>query len=274
MGARARPGAGGASGSGAELRGRPGGGELSGFSDASCDGPTKELSFSSQVFEFYKRSLDARPRLTNGVVSCCITICADSVAQAMEFENGHGHWRGFDLRRNRALASTAFAYNGFVLTSWLLALNKSLPGQEFKTVMAKLAATQTILQPLVYVPFFFIFHGLMLGQAPEEIYTRLTNDYFALLFRLWSLFMPTRFLMFLIIPVQYQVLWDSSIAFIWQVALSLFDAKNRQAVSEGLISATMDFEGFGYMQARDVAAGGSSFLPKDRAYVGPHSGFG
>merc|ERR1711957_674478 len=90
--------------------------------------------------------------------------------------------------------------------------------------MKKLAATQALLQPLVYVPFFFLFHGLLIGEMPGESLHRLYVEYFALLLRLWSLFMPTRMLMFLMVPPRYQVLWDSSVSFFWQVALSLFDA--------------------------------------------------
>jgi len=68
------------------------------------------------------------------------------------------------------------------------------------------------------------------GQSFTEIRDKIRRDYFDFLFKLWALFMPSRFLMFLIIPVQYQVLWDSTVAFIWQFALSLMIAKREQAV--------------------------------------------
>lgn len=188
-----------------------------------------------RVIEFYKSSLETWPHLTNGMVAYFITTMGDASAQIIQ-GGVKCSMEGFDIKRNVALALTASMYSGLILTSWLLAINKALPGFGLRLVMGKLAATQTLLQPFVYVPFFFIVHGMFCGQSFTEIRNRIRSDYFDLLFRLWALFMPSRFLMFLIIPVRYQVLWDSSIAFIWQFALSLMIAKKGQAVPAQMIS--------------------------------------
>lgn len=196
-------------------------------------------SLLSRVIETYKRYLELRPHLTNAVVAYVITTMGDASAQFIQVGGSICSKRGFDIKRNMALALTASLYNGLILTTWLLAINKTLPGTELRFVLGKLAATQTILQPLVYVPFFFIVHGVLCGQSLAEIRCRIRSDYFALLIRLWSLFYPTRFMMFWIVPAQYQVLWDSTVAFIWQVALSLhlaYAAKNRQASPSQMMS--------------------------------------
>lgn len=214
----------------------------------------------SKILDFYKKALDANPHLTNVIVSMTISSFADTTAQLMENSRAGNVWGGFDIHRNLALAATAAVYNGLILTSWLMTLSRLLPQKDTKSVLGKLAATQGLLQPCVYVPFFFIFHGLMMGESITEISGRLTSEYTALLFRLWSLFMLTRFMMFLIIPTKYQVLWDSSVSFIWQLALSLFDASKRQPACQGLVSSVMDFEAFGYLLPRER---GSPFLPQD-----------
>lgn len=180
-----------------------------------------------RTLEFYKRSLEAAPHLTNGVAAYVITTMGDASAQVIQ-GGSKLFTEGFDVKRNVALALTASIYSGLVLTSWLLALNTAFPGFGLRLVMGKLAATQTFLQPFVYVPFFFIVHGMFCGQSSTEIRNKIRKEYFSLLFRLWALFMPTRFLMFLIIPVQYQVLWDNTVAFIWQFALSLMISKKGQ----------------------------------------------
>jgi len=190
---------------------------------------TSRVPFMIRMIEFYKRSLEAWPHFTNGVVAYVITTMGDASAQIIQGGVDFRAMEGFDIKRNVALALTASIYSGLILTSWLLALNTALPGFGLRLVMGKLAATQTILQPFVYVPFFFIVHGMFCGQSSAEIRDKIRRDYFDLLFKLWSLFMPSRFLMFLIIPVRYQVLWDSSVAFIWQFALSLMIAKKGQA---------------------------------------------
>lgn len=190
-----------------------------------------------RAIEFYKRSLETWPHLTNGIAAYFITTMGDASAQIIQ-GGVKLTGQGFDVRRNAALACTAAIYSGIVLTSWLAALNTAFPGFGLRLVMGKLAATQTFLQPFVYVPFFFIVHGMFCGQTFTEIRTKIRSDYFTLLFRLWSLFMPTRFLMFLIIPVRYQVLWDNTVAFIWQFALSLMIANKRdKAESAQMLAA-------------------------------------
>lgn len=224
------------------------------------------VSFASVAFlrarRLYDRSLRARPRLTNSVVSMLIATSADTVAQVVERASEGGSWVGLDLRRNGALAITSAVYNGAILTTWFMAIGQALPRTDFRSCIAKLAATQLILQPLIYVPFFFVFHGFMLRQSLSEIWSVFESEYFALLIRLWSLFMPTRLVMFLFVPVRYQVLWDSSVSFFWQVVLSLFEAGRRRHRSSHSVSAMMDFEAFGYLEPRQD---GSPFLPVDGA---------
>merc|ERR1712048_1451182 len=96
-----------------------------------------------------------------------------------------------------------------------------------------------ILQPCVYVPFFFALHGFMMGESVDVISSRVTSEYCALLVRLWSLYMPTRLVMFLLVPLKYQVLWDSSVSFVWQTILSLFDAGRARSDVSGMIVAVM-----------------------------------
>lgn len=217
--------------------------------ESAVDGKTAPEVGRTGLFSIYKQQLKERPRITNAIVSMLISSTADMVAQAFERGTAHGLSFSVDVRRTCALAATAFTYNGFILTSWLIMLNTALPGAGMGCVLKKLALTQTLLQPFVYVPFFFVFHGLLIGQTLQDIFTRFTSDYFSLLLRLWSLFMPTRLLMFVIIPPPYQVLWDSSVSFFWQVALSLFDAAHAHPKDDGglvaLVTDMKDMDPFG-----------------------------
>merc|ERR1712217_567195 len=133
--------------------------------------------------------------------------------------------------------------------------NGAIPGSSMGVVLKKLALTQTVLQPFVYVPFFFFYHGLLIGQSLHDILVRFTTDYFSLLLRLWSLFMPTRLMMFLIIPPPYQVLWDSSVSFFWQVALSLFDASHSHTPHDGgLVGEVVEMKQWGVAESSSYFA--------------------
>mmetsp|Transcript_43373 Transcript_43373/g.85968 ORF Transcript_43373/g.85968 Transcript_43373/m.85968 type:complete len:265 (-) Transcript_43373:32-826(-) len=218
------------------------------------------------LFNFYKRQLNLRPHVTNGLVSLMLAFMADFAAQNIEHQ-----WQArplpFDIRRSRALALTSSLYNGLVLTSWLQMLSRIIPGTGLKPSVVKLMCTQTILQPFGYVPFFFVVHGLLLMQSSLEILAQFERDYFALLVRLWSLFMPTRLVMFLFVPVQYQVLWDSSVAFLWNCLLSLSHVgggADHNLCTGSLVSGMLIKESFGYLQARQPHV---AFLPVDKPVV-------
>eukprot|EP00929_Paragymnodinium_shiwhaense_P092439 TRINITY_DN52354_c0_g1_i2.p1 TRINITY_DN52354_c0_g1~~TRINITY_DN52354_c0_g1_i2.p1 ORF type:complete len:226 (-),score=20.55 TRINITY_DN52354_c0_g1_i2:161-787(-) len=112
------------------------------------------------------------------------------------------------------------------------------------------------------VPEVYSLAGFLLGNTVDDIAGRFTNDYWPLLIRLWSLFMPSRFIMFWAIPVEYQVLWDCAVSFFWQILLTLFEEGHAGHAlhlrNEGLVSSVMDFEAFGYLEPRKK---GSPFLP-------------
>lgn len=184
------------------------------------------IGWSSSVRRRYDEQLRVRPRITNFCVSFLISSLADLVAQTSEHRIAGQLWMGYDLRRTRALALTCGTYNGVILTTWLLTLGFFLPHTDIKSVLCKLCLTQFLLQPFVYVPFFFLFHGSAMGDPYRDSIGHLQHDYFALLVRLWSIFMPTRLMMFVFVPLRYQVLWDSSVSFFWQLILSLFAAKH------------------------------------------------
>jgi len=217
------------------------------------------------LLDFYRRQLTLRPRVTNGIVSMMLSFTADFTVQNIEHR-----WQArplpFDIRRTRALALTSLFYSGLVLTSWFQMLAWIIPGTGFKPSMVKLMCTQTILQPFGYVPFFFIVHGLFLMESPHEILAQIQSDYFALLVRLWSIFMPTRLLMFLFVPLKYQVLWDSSVSFVWNCVLSLthMGGADHNVSTGSLVSGMLVKERFGYLEAREPHV---AFLPVDDPVV-------
>jgi len=219
----------------------------------------------ASFLDFYKRQLNLRPRITNALMSMTLSFTADILAQNIE-----NQWRTrplpIDVKRCRALAITSFLYSGLVLTNWLRMLAWTVPGTSLKPVMIKFTVTQTILQPFGYVPFFFFVHGLLVMESPQEILAQLRHDYFSMLLRLWSFFMPTRLMMFLFVPLAYQVVWDSSVSFIWNTALSLshLGGADHNYFTGSLVSGMLVKESFGYLEARRPHV---AFLPVEPPVV-------
>jgi len=214
-----------------------------------------------RMVSFYQAQLVERPRLANGIMSFLVASSADVTAQMMEGINTPNRIeKGYDINRTRALGLTSGLYMGFLYTTWLLVMHQYFPKANFKSVVIKLTATQCFMQPFIYLPYFFIFHGFLMWQPWNEITRNLTMEFWPVLLRLWALTVPARILMFAVIPIKYQVLYDSLVSFFWQVALSQFDSQNDHPATQGLVSAVMDTERFGHLNARPL---GSRYLPQD-----------
>eukprot|EP00929_Paragymnodinium_shiwhaense_P092438 TRINITY_DN52354_c0_g1_i1.p1 TRINITY_DN52354_c0_g1~~TRINITY_DN52354_c0_g1_i1.p1 ORF type:complete len:280 (-),score=19.15 TRINITY_DN52354_c0_g1_i1:161-949(-) len=223
--------------------------------------PTEQLAFCWRALYFYQAQVKQRPHITNAVVSTTLTTMADLTVQTMERSTG-AREGPYNVPEVYSLAGTSFLYVAFLFTPWVLLMDRTLPQKGVRSAIGKLAASSLFFQPCVYVPCFFVVHGFLLGNTVDDIAGRFTNDYWPLLIRLWSLFMPSRFIMFWAIPVEYQVLWDCAVSFFWQILLTLFEEGHAGHAlhlrNEGLVSSVMDFEAFGYLEPRKK---GSPFLP-------------
>lgn len=191
----------------------------------------------------YRWYMVYRPRVTSWAVSSVLACGGDAIAQAIERIFHIGKWTGFDLKRTACLGLVSGVWAGTVLWTWLSFLEKWLPRKDMKSVVAKVTASQAILNPFIYVPYFYILHGLLSGDGLLNSVHRMEAEHFQMLLRIWALYIPSYWMMFAIVPMDYQVLWISLISLIFNVTLSLFNHK-RPAVA-GIVSLIMDFDEFG-----------------------------
>jgi len=185
------------------------------------------------AFQNVKAFYDAQLKVYSRVTNCCAAIVIASTANlvAQSIENAPllatggvlAVVGGIDVSETQALAITSGIYNGFFLTPALAMLGRYFPRCDLQSVLCKLVIAQFLFQPLVYVPYFFVFHGMLTGETLTSCIGHLTKGYFSTLFRMWTLFMPSRACMFAFVPVNYQVLCDLCISFVWQLVLSIFN---------------------------------------------------
>ncbi|CAE8583066.1 unnamed protein product [Polarella glacialis] len=169
-----------------------------------------------QWFAYYRRQLAERPRQTNFVVSYVLSAIGDMSAQLLEaFRATADESPGFDLRRNFSLATCSSLWNSVVLCSWFAMLDRYMPVRTWKTILMKLGASQILLNSIVYVPYFFMLHGILMGQAIDEAWNHLCDKHLEMLTRAWCVFIPGYFLMFAVVPLDYQVLWISVVSLFW-----------------------------------------------------------
>lgn len=195
------------------------------------------------VLDEYRQHVARRPRMTALITSFTLACNGDLIAQAIERILHIGRWTGLDIRRTVCLGAVSGVWAATILLTWFSWLDRWLPRKDMRTVMAKVTASQFILQPAIYVPYFYLLHGLLMGDGLTESLNRMAAERFQMLLRIWAIYFPSYWLCFRMVPVDYQVLWISGVSLCFNVILSLFNHK-RPAV-EGIVSLIMDVDEFG-----------------------------
>jgi len=98
-----------------------------------------------------------------------------------------------------------------------------------------------------------------MGQGFAESARHLGQEHMHMLLRLWSIFIPTYIVNFLLIPLEYQVLWISLVSLFWNIILSLFT--HRKPAVEGIVSLIMELDEFGGEQFPSIGEVISSMNP-------------
>ena len=96
---------------------------------------------------------------------------------------------------------------------------------------AKLFINQLLVIPIVYMPIFFGFTGLISGLTIDESIARAQSLYFPLLKRNWLFWLPMQFLQFMVIPSDFQIPFISAASLIWTVILSSMGSSTAAAAT-------------------------------------------
>lgn len=86
--------------------------------------------------------------------------------------------------------------------------------------VGKLVTNQFVVIPLIYMPLFFAFTGLISGLDANQSVARARSLYFPILRRNYFFWLPVQFLQFLVIPVDFQIPFVSAASLVWTVILS------------------------------------------------------
>lgn len=98
---------------------------------------------------------------------------------------------------------------------------------------AKLALNQGLVVPLVYMPLFLTFTGVISGMDADQTIARAKSLYLPLLQRNWFFWLPVQFLQFLVVPQELQIPFLSAASLVWTVILSSIGNSNTNAASAG-----------------------------------------
>lgn len=99
--------------------------------------------------------------------------------------------------------------------------------QGFKRNVATTMTDMVCHSSLFYFPAFYIFKGFVYQRSVSmDVIKQQLHEYFVINFKedmahLYTVWLPTTFLMFAVIPIQYRVPWVSTIGILWATILSL-----------------------------------------------------
>ena len=102
---------------------------------------------------------------------------------------------------------------------------------------AKVLLNQFAVIPLVYMPLFLAFTGLVSGLDLNQAWARAQSLYFPLLKRNWFFWVPMQFLQFLVIPSELQIPFLSAASVVWTVILSSIGSSSAPPTSPSTIVA-------------------------------------
>mmetsp|Transcript_49228 Transcript_49228/g.73395 ORF Transcript_49228/g.73395 Transcript_49228/m.73395 type:complete len:479 (-) Transcript_49228:271-1707(-) len=101
----------------------------------------------------------------------------------------------------------------------------------------KVFLNQLLVIPVVYMPLFLAFTGLISGMDSKQSLARAQSLYFPLLQRNWFFWLPMQFLQFLVIPHDFQIPFLSAASLVWTVILSSIGGGSSPPASPSTIVA-------------------------------------
>jgi hypothetical protein len=109
----------------------------------------------------------------------------------------------------------------------------------------KLVMNQLLVVPLVYMPLFFAFTGLISGLDVNQSVARARSLYFPILRRNYFFWFPVQFIQFLLVPIDFQIPYVSAASLVWTIILSSIGGGSTAPTAPSSIVAYETEEEFG-----------------------------
>jgi len=95
------------------------------------------------------------------------------------------------------------------------------PSQDFFTASKKVVADSTIHVPLMYLPLYYPFKAIVLGEgSATDGLRRYGEDAREVLTTYWSMWPPVHLVSFTVIPQELRIGFVACVSFVWLVYLS------------------------------------------------------
>ena len=190
----------------------------------------------------YCRLLDRQPLTVKAITGGTLAFTGDATAQYLEYSQAavvpvvaaaEGAHQGvfpawYDQRRALAMTSLGTAYQGLANHFLINRLERLFPtALGWRSVINKTLVTQLVLNPLCYLPTFFVWTGAVRGLTLEQLQNKVQREYWSTLNATWLIFTPSNLLVYWLVPVPLQTSVTAVVGFTYQVTLSLIAGRGR-----------------------------------------------
>ena len=166
------------------------------------------------------------PVLKSGLISGSLSIVGDLIAQLLSMRDHPSGTIPYDAVRAARMGTFGLLFYGPYQHYWYRALDRAMPVRNAQNFIAKVAANQLSLAPIVITAAFA--WNLALQVQIKDFETKCKRDFVPTLNTGWRFWIPAASVNFLAIPVQHQVLYMSACGVVWTAYLSYFSAKAGQ----------------------------------------------
>ena len=206
------------------------------------------------ILQTYADLLQTHPLATKSITAAVLACSGDAIAQIRSSAYS------YDIRRGAAFLIFGAAYTGAFQHYWFDYLAEhiaqwgevlgvwgpdhvSLPVALVETdpawwryfdivsqlenppspnalAVGKLVMNQFVMVPMIYMPLFFAFTGLISGLDFNQSFARAKSLYLPILRRNYFFWLPVQFIQFLAIPMDFQITFVSTASLVWTVILS------------------------------------------------------
>lgn len=139
----------------------------------------------------------------------------------------------FDVRRSLAFMAFSAYMSGPVNYVWLVQLQRMVsrlaPTGGIRALATKMMLQATILQPLIFLPSFFTFNGIVRGWSFQHTIERARKEYWSTLRYVWAFWTPAVAFAFGVLPIRQQAVFFAFVGFMWNACLSAFSNPRKQS---------------------------------------------
>ena len=130
----------------------------------------------------------------------------------------------FDVRRFVGFTIFGSIWSGYLNHYWFDWLARTFAHHRpVKALACKTLCQHGILNPFFYIPAFFLSQGVWMDKSWEETKETTVRSYWPTLSSCWVFWIPATSAQFLFVPLRYQVLYGSTLSFLWNVFLAFQD---------------------------------------------------